>query len=206
MRKVSSILVAASLLLVVQSYAAPSDGIFSGYTQLTLNGGPAQWYALVANGGTLSNLQSANLGNVSSLFITGGEADTYKSGTSDITSADLNWRVWQVTPSGSFTTVALGWTSDSPFNDAAGTTDSGTGDQKWAQLASSQNVLTGLTIGQTYTLDVYLHASANDGNLYLNNGDGSNYRATFTVIPEPSTMLLVGFGLMGAMALRRRKV
>jgi hypothetical protein len=83
------------------------------------------------------------------------------------------------------------------------------GVDKWAATATGGqglvDVAAGLAPG-TYTLEVYWSAldHAFGGIDYVNNG-GANYKATINVIPEPSTGMLVGLGLLGALAFRRRK-
>ena len=46
---------------------------------------------------------------------------------------------------------------------------------------------------------------SSQGDSWLNNG-GANYSATFTIaaIPEPTTMVLLGFGVAGLLVYRRR--
>jgi uncharacterized protein (TIGR03382 family) len=106
-------------------------------------------------------------------------------------------------PSGSFTTVNM------PFQFNIG----GGGDQQWGgdsqgansdPIEISSNVLLGLAPG-SYTLDVYSFITTNGVNAdstIFNNVGGNNYKATFTVIPEPASAAL---GLLGALALLRRR-
>lgn len=189
----------------LESFAA--SGIWGSFVQLTANGGSPQWYD-VGYSSALPNLQGANLGTFdttlgNTLVLSGGEVDIYKDGPDDVTGANVSWRVWSGTEGGSFSTIALGWTSNEPFNNAAGDAAGvgGSLDQKWAQIASTPNVLQGLTPG-TYTLEIYLDAPFNFGTHYSNNG-GANYEATFTVVPEPSTYALAAVGLV-AIGIRRR--
>jgi uncharacterized protein (TIGR03382 family) len=88
-------------------------------------------------------------------------------------------------------------------------------DQQWGgdsqgsnsdPIEISGNVLSGLTNG-TYTLDVYSFITTNGVNAnatIFNNVAGNNYKATFTVVPEPAAAAL---GLLGtALLLRRRRI
>ncbi len=110
--------------------------------------------------------------------------------------ADLDYRVYPTgSPSGSFTSLNL------PFN-----TDLTGGDQKWQTLSANTDLLAGLANGN-YTLEVYVHSSTNEGDRYLNgNPAGSNYTATFSVVPEPSSLALIaGPVLLGVCFFLRRR-
>jgi hypothetical protein len=128
---------------------------------------------------------------------------TFKNGLSDVTGTTLNYRIYTAgSPSGSFTPLSIGFTANATFADAAGTSYTNAGDQKWSNSASWNpvNLLTGLTPGN-YEIDIYLEAATSDGTAFSNNG-GANYKATLTVVPEPSAALL---GAIGALALLRRR-
>ena len=116
---------------------------------------------------------------------------TFKNFGSNVTGAFFDYRVFKVgdTP-GSFTEFGL------PFNSNIGDG----GDQKWDKVDQNVNLLTGLSNGN-YTLEVFAKATSTDGDHFSNNG-GANYKASFTVIPEPSAALL---GSLGVLALLRRR-
>jgi hypothetical protein len=65
--------------------------------------------------------------------------------------------------------------------------------------------LRGLNIGQTYAIEV---AESNNGQFLkfgpLRTSPFLNPRGTFTVIPEPASMLILGSGVVGLLLLRRR--
>jgi hypothetical protein len=201
----------AAMMIALASGAYANSGIWGSFVQITANGGAAQWYdAQYAS--ALPDFQGANLGTFNpgagnTLVISGGEVDIFKDGTDNVTGANLNWRVWSGSPSGTFTVDGLGFTANEPFNNAAGDAAAvgGSLDQKWAQISTTPNVLQGLTPG-TYTLEVYMDApftfTGGSGTHFSNNG-GSNYRATFVVVPEPSSLAFAGIGLLGIIASRR---
>lgn len=202
---------------LASSSAFAATGFFGSYINVTSsnqNAGAATWYDLQAPGGFRASdpadFSSFSFGTfdptAGGIFnLTGVEGLTYKDtgAGDDVTAVNFNYRIIKSgDPAGSFITQSVGWTADATFADAAGTSYSGSGDQKWADTAAWQplNLLTGLTSGD-YTLEVYLQGAGNRGDFYSNNG-GPNYIANFTVVPETSTSLL---GAVAALALLRRK-
>ncbi len=187
-------------LVLMASSAFAATGVFGGYIVLSLNGGASAFYKLEnpADGvtppfsGVNFGIFNPSLGQTFTL--TGGEADTFKNGASDVTAAFLNFRIYPTgSPSGSFTGLNL------PYN-----SELGGGDQKWQTTSALTNLLTGLSNGN-YTLDVYVNSNTNEGDQYLNNG-GANYTATFSVVPEPSSFaLLAGPAILGAWFIVRRR-
>jgi hypothetical protein len=153
------------------------------------------------------DFQSANLGTftVGNTFYIGGQQKSWKDNGTDVTGHGIAWRVYSGSPSGTFTTVSM------PFQFNIG----GSGDQQWGgdsqgansnPIEISSNILSGLTPG-SYTLDVYSYITTNGFNAastIFNNAGGNNYKATFTVVPEPSAALLGG--LASLMLLRRRRI
>ena len=194
---------ALSLALTAAFAAAASAdvGIFAGYAVLDINGNNDQFYKLQnPNDTTNPTFQGADLGtfdpNVNSLFFSGGELQTFENGGSDVTGASIHYRVYVTgSPTGSYTSFNL------PYAGAWGST---AGDDRWQSLAPSDNLLSNLAPG-SYTLETFISASSTDGSLFLSNG-GSNYQATFTVVPEPSTVsLLAGPAILGAWFFVRRR-
>jgi hypothetical protein len=157
------------------------------------------------------------LGTVSVLTMDDAEVLTYKNGSSDVDGANVFYRLIDVTTTttGSFTTVGLPFGQNNPPTDAAGNSYNTSGNQIWGGttipgddpyntgVMATQNVLSALAPG-TYLLNLYENSPANDGTNYLNNG-GSNYNVEFTIVPEPSSIMLVSVGLLGAIGLIRRR-
>ena len=184
---------------IIAASAQATTGIFGGYVVLDINGTGDTFYELEnPNDDSNPSLNGANLGtfdpDVNSLFFSGGEALTFKSDGGDVTAATVYYRVFEAgNPSGSFNGVNL------PFAQ-----DLGNGDQRWQSLAPNDNLLLNLAPGN-YTLQAYVDASTNEGTRFLNNG-GANYNASFTVVPEPSTVsLLAGPAILGAWFFVRRR-
>lgn len=186
-------LIALTVLSAINlSHAA--SGIFESYGIIKINASTAQYYDMQA--ATVNpDFQGASFGTFdttvgNTLTLVGGEIKTFKNGGSDVTGAFFDYRVFKVgdTPS-SFTEFSL------PFN-----SDLGGGDQKWDKTNQNVDILTGLSNGN-YTLEVFARATSTDGPHFSNNG-GSNYTASFTVVPEPTSAAL---GLLGAGLLLRRR-
>ncbi len=197
LKKLLPFIVAISLL---SSSAFAATGVFGGYIVLSLNGGASTYYKLEnpADGVTppFSNVNfglfNPSLGQT--FVLKGGEADTFKNGASNVTGAFLDYRIYLTgSPTGAYTGLPL------PFG-----SDLGGGDQKWLTTSASTSLLTGLANGN-YTLEVYVNSTTNEGDQYLNAG-GANYKAIFTVVPEPSSLaLLAGPALLGAWFFVRRR-
>lgn len=199
-----SSLVLSALAMTGFSYGAA--GIYDSFLFTTTTGStPLTFYdigAVTIN----ADFNGANLGSfaLGSTLQIGGQQKSFKNGGTDVTAHNLFWKV-----TGGFTGVGM------PFqwNQGDGGAPSGLnnpGDQQWGgdvqgangSLVLSGNVLSGLSAGN-YTLEVYSEISTNNlGNIANNNG-GANYKASFTVIPEPASAVL---GLLGtAILLRRRR-
>lgn len=163
----------------------------------------------------MSNFEGLYLGDItigsSTLVLSGAELNTFKSSGGDVTAAEIQYRVYEQgqTP-GAFNAVGINFTANATFNDAASNTYSNTGDQKWASIVSTPNLLSGITeplIPTVYEVEVYLRAFTNEGDRFSNAG-GSNYTASFNVIPEPSSIVmlsLTGLAAGGLALLKRRK-
>lgn len=217
MKKIE-ILLAGSLFTGASLFGA--TGIFGSYVGVDANGAGNTFYGAQQPGPTtLTAFEGLDLGDFNtvtasdSLVLSGAEILTFKNGSSNVTGAEVQWRVNRVTApgsTGSFAAVAINFTSDAPFNDAAGNNFTNGGDQKWGNIASTPNVLSGLTAGTIaspiqYELEVFFKSFTNEGDQFSNDG-GNNYTATFNVVPEPSAYaLIVGALGMAFVALRRRR-
>jgi len=152
-------------------------------------GGVSTW-----QDGSNPSLGTFDITNGDTLTLDGGEMLTFKNGGSNVSGADMFYSI----NGGSFQDATLAFNEDN--------VGSSTGDQRWySDTAANANVLSGLSNG-TYTLSVYFRDSnSDDGNDYISNG-GNNFNATFTVVPEPSSlMMLLGSSVFGSFYLLRRK-
>ena len=196
--------IAATILLGIGP-AFGAAGMFNQFVFTTTNtSAPQTFYDVGATTGN-PDFQGANLGTftVGATYYLGGQQRTFKDNGSDVTSSGVAWRVYSGSPSGAFTTVPM------PFQFNTGVNN----DQQWggdtqgsngSPIEISTNILSGLTNG-TYTLDVYTFITTNGVNAsstILNNVGGNDYKATFTVIPEPTSALL---GFIGSLGLLRRR-
>ena len=136
------------------------------------------------------------------LQLSGAELKTNVTGGGDYqNSANFARMFYAVTAVGvnpsSFTTLNMSLTSEAWPN------------YTWANTATSANLLQGLAVG-SYQLAVYFETNGsyfdNGQKFYSINPDnngGANYVATFAIVPEPSTGVLMGLGITGLLVLRR---
>ena len=96
----------------------------------------------------------------------------------------------------SFTTLNMSLTSEAWPN------------YTWANTATSVNLLQGLAVG-SYKLTAYFEtngsyftSSQQFYSINPDNNSGANYVATFAIVPEPSTGVLMGLGFAGLVTVR----
>jgi len=196
-------------------FAAPNTGFYGfgieldGTGPLATNSGTTTLYELVANpdalpAGSLATPSTAwgsttyNLGTYvygqNTLTLTGGSFATWKNEGADVSSATLEISL-NGNP-GPYTAVNLPFGANLTLNG-----DSSGHNQIWDTESLSTNLLAGLNPG-TYTIDVYGVINTTDGLQYANNS-GSNFSATFTVVPEPSTYAMMAGGLVALVVFQR---
>ncbi|MBK1826049.1 PEP-CTERM sorting domain-containing protein [Haloferula rosea] len=143
-----------------------------------------------------SEFQGADLGSFTvgdELYLT-GEQKSDKDNSTDVIGHTL---FWSLDGGSTFSTLGYGFQSDL-----------GDGNQVWGAANAgnlTSNILDGLGAG-SYTLSVWSTVTTdgvNSDTTIFNTNGGSNYNATFSVVPEPSVALLGAFGILGI--LRRRR-
>ena len=209
---ISRSILAVSVFSILTSLSVADTGIFGTYVGVDHGSGNV-WYGANQPGPTMMwGFDGADLGDFTvgdNMLLSGAEVLTWKSGSGDVTGASVYYAVYALGASaGSFGGSTINWTANSPFNDAAGNGFSGTDDQKWSNIATSPDVLSGVPVGD-YNLAVYFTASTNEGTLYDSNG-GNNYVASFSVasasaVPEPAALMLLIAGIVPLALLRRRR-
>ncbi len=197
-----------ALLLASASLSYGSSGIFGAYLGITVDSVESIYGENQPGPNTVTGFNGADLGSVSvgeTVLLSYGEVLTYKNGGSDVFGASVSYRVYPTgSPTGSHTEVAINFGSNATFTDVAGNEFTSGGDQSWNNITSSPDLADSLDAGD-YTVEVFWKATSSDGDHFVNNG-GSNYTATFTVVPEPSTYAaLAGLGMMALAVLRRRR-
>lgn len=186
------------------SFAA--TGVFGSYAEIFTTS--ANVYVAQSYTGSNPAFQGADLGEFTvgdSLSLSNASLLTFKNSGGNVTGAEIQWRVYKTGDSaGAFNTLGLNFGSNAPSTDLGGNSFSGTDDQEWRGFSSgSADLLGAATSGNgTYNVEVFYRAFTNEGDRFSNNG-GSNYIATFDVVPEPSSALLAGLG--GLALLRRRR-
>ena len=173
----------------------------SPYINNTNDGGGNSTWA----DGSNPSLGTFNIANGDGLTLDGGEEVTYKGqvnygNEANVSGADMFYSI----NGSSFTDAPLVFNQD----DIVGSTNytGGSDNQRWySDSAANVNMLSGLSNG-TYTLSVYFRdTNTTDGHDYVSNSS-NNYNATFTVVPEPSTlMMLMSSSLFGTFYLLRRR-
>lgn len=213
MRNTISLLIAVALIsLVPFATANAGTGIFGSYIGID-SGSGNEWYGANQPGSsTVSGFDGSDLGDFTvgdSLLLSGAELLTWKSDGGNVTGASVYYAIYSLGASaGSFDGAGINWTTNSPFNDAAGNNFSSGGDQKWANIDSTPNLLAGIPAGD-YNVAMYFTASTSEGTQYDSNG-GNNYVATISVasassVPEPTACMLLIAGIIPLVLLRRRK-
>lgn len=199
----------AACAMTATREASAAYGLFGSngsFVIINANGGGNVYYhmtngANAAFDGAILGSFNPGLGN--SLALNGGELQTFENGGDSVTSpASLFYRIYTTgSPTGSYTGISL---NNLTFPGPAG-------DEKRDNISANVNVLSGLVNGN-YTLEVFSSAAVDwngqiggpaEDTIYASNG-GNNYKANFTVVPEPSRALLLGFGLFGLIFRRRR--
>jgi len=179
-----------------------SPGSYSGYTltpsilSIGAYDSSGDFAGGTLNLGTFNNNTAA--GPLDTLTLDGGEVLSYNNGDNPgVGTGDVFYKI----DGGSFVDLSL------PINQ--GGFGGGTDTRVYLDTADI-NLLTGLTDG-AHTLTVYFDVNDNYGGgtfTPVDNNGGPNYTASFTVVPEPSTiMMLLSSGLFGSFYLisRRRK-
>ncbi len=197
--KLRTLIAVLSLLAVGSSFGA--TGIFGSYVDIFTT------TSTVYRGEPFSskaNFQGANLGTFNladTLMITQSQVDTYKdpNAGNNVTGAEINYRVYLTagTP-GAFITQSYLFGNNSTTTDIGGQTITGFGDQTWG---NGTDIALNPGVAGNYTVEVFFKAYTNLGDRFSNNG-GSNFKATFAVVPEPASAVL---GLIGTVLLLRRR-
>jgi len=193
----------ATLGLLTAGTAFGATGIFGSYIEIFTT---TSTIYKGENFSSKANIQGADFGTFSvgdTLLLGNAQVDTFKNiGAGDnVTGAELQYRVYPTlgTP-GAFQIHNFSFQSNATYTDLGGMSISGSGDQAWGNTNDID--LLALTSGNgNYTLEVFFKAFTNLGDRFSSNS-GNNFKATFTVIPEPSAALL---GVLGALSLMRRR-
>ena len=178
-----------------------ADFFGNGFVVLNLNGAGNTFYDLnpptaTGNPDFTGSLGTFDPGSGNSLILNGAEFNTFQDGGDNVNSVELNYRVFSGSPP-NFNSLSIDFVPPQNGNN-----------KFWQTTNAGINLLAGLDPG-VYTLEVFGSASTtatgNNGNRFYSNG-GANYSATFTVVPEPSTLALIaGPMLLGGLFFVRRR-
>lgn len=141
------------------------------------------------------------------LQLKGAEIKTTATGGDYQNANNFGRMFYAITPSSvspnSFTQFDLGFRGEAPVYP----------NYKWDTTGATVNLLSSVSTPGTYRLTVYFESNGSWWNgssqqffgISPDNNGGSNYSATFTAIPEPSSASSVALGAAGLLALRRRR-
>ena len=197
-KKLALGLTAAAVLTVgATTTSANADFFGNGFIVLNVNGAGNTFYDLNPPTNTLQpDFNGANLGTFDpsfgdSLILNGAEFNTFQDGGDNVIEVSLNYRVYTGTAP-NFSSFSVDFVSQ-------------TGNDKfWQSTNENINLLNNLSPG-TYTFEVFGSADTTAGPRFYSNS-GNNYVASFTVVPEPSTLsLLAGPAILGAWFFVRRR-
>jgi len=196
MKKISLLITAASLFAAVSLNAATG---FFGNSFVVANS--STFYEITNN--TANPQLSDGFGNLTeggTFNIQGFELNTFEDNSSEITHMNMFWTV-------------DGFATTNQIQIFPAPAKSGN-NRFWQITSDTQNLLDNNGVGDLatgdYTFSAYFEGFTNatdtPGNIFLNNG-GSNYTASFTVVPEPGTYALIA-GMLGLafVSLKRRRV
>jgi hypothetical protein len=192
-------------ILALPLVGSAATGVFGSYAEIFTTSSTV--YVGQSYSGSNPAFNGADLGIFSlsdTLEITNASLLTFKNGGGDVTGAELQYRVYETgdTPGG-FTTISLNFGSNAPATDLGGNNFGGGGDQEWRGFGGGPiDLLGGITGNGDYEVEIFYRAFTNEGDRLSDNG-GANYKASFSVVPEPAVALLGSIGLL--ILLGRRK-
>ncbi|MBS4063226.1 MAG: SprB repeat-containing protein, partial [Chitinophagaceae bacterium] len=188
-----------TLLLISSSALFGGSGIYQTYAIINKGSGN-EYYAGGINSQGATALNGLNLGSfcpTATLILNGGEVLTFKNSGSNVTGANIFYRVYPTgSPSGSFIQIDLPFYCEYFNNPIACPGTNGSGDQKWTRFAHNVNLLTGLTAGN-YTLEVYWNATTSTDGTHFDSNFGNNFKATFTVLPPALSAVVTPVSCFG---------
>ena len=183
------------------AYVITDSGSGATYNQIvtgtTPGTGAASGYNLTPDGVNPAFTALGSFAEGSTLTLQGFEYKTFNDNSSNVTHANLYYRIFSGSPTGSFTQVQ----TSSPILISGN-------DKTWSVTNGTTNLLSGLTAG-SYSMEVYTESYTNGvntaGNIF-GFTSGNNPVATFSIfaVPEPSRALLLMLGLL-VPAFRRRR-
>ena len=188
---------AAALALGTATVNADADFFGNGFIVLNINGAGNTFYDLNPPANTLNpDFNGANLGvfdpaNGDSIILSGAEFNTFQNNGDNVNSVNLNYRIYSGTVP-NFSTFSVDFVSQNG------------NDKFWQSTDENITLLSNLSPG-TYTFEVFGSADTTAGPRFYSN-NAANYSASFTVVPEPSSLsVLAGPAILGAWFFVRRR-
>ena len=149
--------------------AFAGTGTFGSYIGIDDGSGSGNvWYGGNQPGpNTLDAFDGKWLGDYTigdTMNLSGAEFLTWKNGGGDVTGAKIHFSIYESTAAPvTWNTTDINFSNNAPFNDAAGNPFSNFGDQKWAAITATPDILYGVGNG-LYDLAIYF---CNKNEFYL---------------------------------------
>lgn len=190
--------IAATALMATASESFAAWGLFDlDRSWIGINQNGTTNYSTVWNGGTgtFNGTALGTYSNTSTLQISSYDVKTFKNSGDNVTGGTFFWTVYTTGSrpgSPTFSSINLN------FIENIG----GGGDQKWGFANNTTSILSAPAVSfagnNNYTFEFYVQVDGTGGSQYDNNNNNpSNYSATFTTVPEPSTYALLALSAAG---------
>ncbi|HMP73744.1 MAG TPA: PEP-CTERM sorting domain-containing protein [Kiritimatiellia bacterium] len=208
--KINALRLGSALLAIAihipQTAPANLISVYNSYAVVSIDGGSRQWYNASGSGNPAFSTFAPELDVGQNLYL-GGQARTQNPVNGAGVTVTMFWRLRAEGDPGQFTNTVSSGNFALPYRNTQ------SGYDRWEQhpvpgetpgsITHNVDVLNGIGPGD-YRLQVWYNAT--DGNVTVwDSNSGANFTSgIISVVPEPSTSLLMLLGALGIMGVRRR--